>query len=824
MLRSVTQGILFSAVVAIPFSAAIGEENDAGIEFFEKKIRPVLAAKCYKCHSASSKEPKGGLLLDTREGIRLGGESGHSVVPGDLGESMLLDAIRYESFEMPPDEQLPDEVIRDFEKWIRMGAPDPRDGKSALIRREIDFEKAREFWAFQPIERPEIPDVVTSGWVESNIDHFILSRLESKNLQPVADADPAALVRRLYMDLTGLPPTVDELGDFLADPSPRAYRELVDRLLDSPHFGERWGRHWLDVVRYAESSGMERNYSYPQAWRFRDYVIESFNVDKPFDQFVLEQIAGDLLPEDNPARRDERYIATGMLALGPKSLNETNAEKFYMDIVDEQIDVTTRAFLGLTASCARCHDHKFDPIPTKEYYSLAGIFRSTSTLFGTTKGGGNRHGGNLLALGATDVRTIAPKDPKKTSSDIAKITKQLQAAEKRLSTLKSNRKDSKSTQTQSKRLSAQVKKLKSQLDKAQPEENELDAYIKIMAVLDQEEPADTQVRIRGEANDKGSTVPRGFLTIASCGQDCQVHPESSGRLQYAEWLVSEQNPLTARVTANRIWQHLFGRGIVATVNNFGANGERPTHPELLDYLAVSLRENAWSFKSMIREIVTSRVYRLSGDDLPAALDVDPDNKLLWRANHRRLEVEALRDAILLASGQLDLMPKESSVVADVGDANIGRGSYQAMFDSASSKRSVYLPIVRGFIPEMLSVFDFPEPSIIAGQRDVTTVPTQALFMMNSPFVIEQADLMARRLFAAVPDDDEQRLDLAYRIAYSRHPTQQETAAGLQYLAETQAAMEPGGNSDGPSDAECRLTCWGGLCQAIFASAEFRYVE
>ena len=392
-----------------PSSATAADKDDAKIAFFEAKIRPVLVASCYECHSAEGKESKGGLVLDTREGIRRGGESGHAVVPGDLDESLILSAINYESLEMPPDEQLPANVVKDFERWIKMGAPDPREGKSAPIRTEIDFERAREFWSFQPIKKPEVPIVQNRNWLRSDIDAFVAAKLESKGITPVEDASGIDLVRRIYFDLIGLPPTPTQVdsftSDYASDPD-TAIATLVDELLSSRHFGERWGRHWMDVVRFAESTGMERNGTFPHAWRYRDWVIDAFNSDKPYNDFVREQIAGDLLEHEDLDQRNANFVATGLLAIGPKSLNETDKEKFALDVADEQIDVVSRAFLGLTASCARCHDHKFDPIPQSEYYSLAGIFTSSETLYGVGRTNGNRNPGRVLAISDDSVQPI----------------------------------------------------------------------------------------------------------------------------------------------------------------------------------------------------------------------------------------------------------------------------------------------------------------------------------------------------------------------------------------------------------------------------------
>lgn len=357
------------------------------VAFFEKKIRPALVTHCYKCHSAEGDKFKGGLLLDTREGIRKGGETGPAVVPGDLKASLLIQAIRYQddNLKMPPKQKLPDDVIADLETWVRMEAPDPREGAAKRVKTEIDIEKGRQFWAFQPPKKFAPPSVKDTSWPRSAADRFLLAEMEAKGLKPVEEADRLTLLRRVYFDLIGLPPTPEEIDAFLKDETEQAFEKVVDKLLASKQFGERWGRHWLDVVRFAESSGKTANFAYPNAWRYRDYVIASFNADKPYDQFVREQLAGDLLPTRDDKQRAERFIATGFLAIGPKSHNERNPQQFNLDLVDEQIDATFVAFQGLTVACARCHDHKFDPIPTKDYYALAGIFRSTLTCYGTVR-------------------------------------------------------------------------------------------------------------------------------------------------------------------------------------------------------------------------------------------------------------------------------------------------------------------------------------------------------------------------------------------------------------------------------------------------------
>lgn len=786
------------------------------LTFFEKRIRPVLVERCYGCHAKDAKAVKGGLLLDTRDGIRRGGESGHAVVPGEIESSLLMEAIRFESFEMPPDEQLPPAVIADFAEWIEMGAPDPRDGPS-LIKREINFDEAKQHWAYQPIRVVDPPAVKNADWARSPIDQFILAKLEAEGLEPVAAAKRIKLVRRLYYDLIGLPPTPDQLAVALADESPQAIENLVDELLDSPHFGERWGRHWLDVVRYAESNGRERNYVYPHAWRYRDYVIGAFNADKPFDRFIREQIAGDLLDDAG----NEQLIATGFLAIGPKLLNERNKEIFRMDIVDDQIDVTTRAFMGLTVSCARCHDHKFDPIPTAEYYSLAGIFRSSETLFGTEQKQGNRQGSDLYALSESP-------EYRQHQTRLVRLQKQLQAAQASVKKIAKQRPpagaDAQGRQqaAQDKReASAQTRKRIEQLQaeiKAASAED-VEAPVRAMGVRE-DEVEDSPIYIRGEVTSPKGTAPRGLLTIL----DDELHQpllevKQSGRLELANWIADSGNSLTTRVLANRVWHHLFGRGLVRTVDNFGTSGETPTHPNLLDHVATRFAEQGWSVKKLIRELVLTRTYQLGGDYHADNYAQDPDNFLLWRHSPQRVDAEALRDAMLLASGALDLSPGEGSPVSKL-TGEFGRGVSIDQLSADIDHRSVYLPIVRNAVPEALQLFDFAEPSILVGERPVTTVPTQALYFMNSEFVTEQSDRLAANLAMNEDLDAKGRIDLAYRTILARPATSTEIERASNFIQQTAEQLA---ESDDKSD-EAKQHALSGFCQALFGSAEFRYVE
>ena len=804
---------------------ALGDDSEQ-VAFFETKIRPILVAECYECHSASAKSVKGGLLIDTRDGIRRGGESGHGVVPGEIGDSLIIDAMRHEGMEMPPEKQLGDDVIKDFERWIRMGAYDPRDGKSVLIRSEIDLTQAREFWSFRPIDDVSPPRVQDDGWVKTDIDRFVSSRLASKGLTPVVDADSRTLVRRIYFDLVGLPPTPEQVNRFvdaMQQNPDAAIENVVDRLLETRQFGERWGRHWLDVVRYAESTGMERNGTFTKAWRYRDYVIDAFNRDTPYDTFIHEQVAGDLLSFQTIQQRDRQLIATGMLAIGPKSLNESQKQKFQMDVVDEQIDVVSRAFLGVTASCARCHDHKFDPIPQTEYYGLAGIFTSTRTLYGTSKTNGNRNPGQLLSIDGNEVKPVAVSGGASGANEEKRYRNQLKSLNRKLAAYTKqaeNAGSEKAKRAAQKRLAEteeDIKRADSRLRRVtQPKGVAEQGSVLVMAVGEAANANDTRLRIRGEPAEYGPEVPRGFLTIGSDVETPVLNSEGSGRLELAQWIARQENPLTARVAVNRIWQHLFGRGIVATVNNFGVNGTRPTHPMLLDYLATRFVGEGWSVKAMIRYIMVSRVYRLSSQVQADAPVGDPGNSLLWSMNQRRLEGEAIRDAMLAVSGQLSLEPRIGSPVDKLGEGLIGRTLKVGELQKEDRLRSVYLPIVRGAVPELLALFDFPEPSIVGGVRNVTTVPTQALFMMNSSRVLVLSKHFAERLVSTETGNAE-RIELAYQLAFSRSPTSLETKRALQFAEDTQRTLQEVEKMD---EKRSEIVAWTGICQTLFASSEF----
>ena len=764
--------LLFAVGLAAPAGAAEidpAEIDPAQLDFFEKKIRPVLAKNCYMCHSAEAKTRMGGLSLDTKQGMRNGGQRGHAVVPGDVEAGLLLQAMRYQGkLKMPPMGKLPDAVIADFASWIEMGAPDPREAKAAQAQSTIDVEKGREYWAFQPPRKADSPAVDDLAWPRGAVDRFILAKIEQKGLRPVNDASREALLRRVTYDLVGLPPTPQEIAAFIADDDEHAFRKVVDRLLESEHFGERWGRHWLDVARYAETIGRTRNLPFPVAWKYRDYVIDSFNADKPYDKFIREQIAGDLLPYRSRAERNENQIATGFLALGAHDLNEPDRKLFPMDVADEMINVTTRSMLALSVGCARCHDHKFDPIPTRDYYSMAGIFRSSELRGGLRlrprfNSGYFRIEKMVMLDGVPD---YSGENAAELRAKRERLWSELLAAEE-----KRNRNE--------------TRRLARELGGMPVPEN------LAMGVVEGGQAVHCQVNIGGDPHALGDETKRGFVQVLyPQGRALpQIGENESGRLQLAEWLTDRENPMTARVMVNRVWGHLFGRGIVKTVDNFGKMGSPPTHPELLDYLAVQFMEQGWSVKSLIREIALSRTYRLSTDFDERNFEIEPDNTLLWRANRRRLEVEALRDSVLLISGEMNSERPQASPVHDFSrNQLINLGNRQVKpWEVEETYRSIYVPVIRNQMNRFFETFDFPEPSETHGARDVTTVATQALFLMNSDFVQAHAQTAAERLIAGEKSDAE-RVRRAFRQVLSREPTEAEVRKSLAFIASTVEAL------------------------------------
>jgi hypothetical protein len=818
------------------------------LQFFEKKIRPVLVEHCYQCHSAKSEELGGGLLLDSRAGVFKGGESGPSVVPGKPAQSLLISSLEFRDFEMPPEGKLPDEVIADFRRWVMMGAPDPRAGEMPVTDpAEISEEAGKDLWSLQPLARPEVPET-KDDWARTDVDRFVAAVRGQKGLRPAADAQAAPLLRRLYFDLIGLPPSPDEQKAFAAGFSfdrQLAIEEVVDRLLASPQFGERWGRHWLDVVRYGESAGNSRDVLMPWAWRYRDYVIDALNADIPFDRFVTEQIAGDLLAAESPAEKDRLTVATGLLAVGSKSLNGGNID---LDLVDDQIDVIGKAVLGLSVSCARCHDHKFDPIPTADYYALAGIFRSTETLYGGSTKRPKAVSEKLkvyLPLGPNADETakkIADRDAEtaKLNKQKAAVAKKVQQLQKKLpkdwkqrkQALTETQDDSDQKAKGQKEDDGFAKQL-AEFETAQQELRDVQRQLKelqdaelpelqfAVGVRDGKKIQDWPIQVRGERTKAGDVVPRGFLSCVDVATSPKIESkEASGRVELAAWLTQPDHPLTARVFVNRLWQHLFGRGLVETVDNFGVNGQPPTHPELLDWLARRfVDDHQWSTKALIRELVLTRTYQLSSDFDAESQQLDPANAYLWRMSRRRLEAEPLRDSLLAASGTLKIDRPFGSAVMEIGEGEVGRGINTKPLTAPFAHRSVYLPILRTSLDSFLKTFDLPEPSNPQGLRDATNVPSQSLYLMNSPFVIEQARGTARRILQT-KDEDAQRLELLFRICLARRPTGSEVARFMEFLDQTDRQLA----ADTPDAAQRKELSWTILSQSLFASAEFRYID
>ncbi|MEX2171576.1 MAG: PSD1 and planctomycete cytochrome C domain-containing protein [Pirellulales bacterium] len=750
--------------------------------FFESKIRPVLVEHCYSCHSAEAKELKGSLLVDHRAGLLTGGDSGPAVVPGKPEESLLLAALKYESYEMPPDGKLPPEVIANFERWIAMGAPDPRIGETALPVQEINIEQGRQFWSFRPIARPNLPQVNDTSWSHDDVDAFLLARLEAQGLAPAADTDRATWLRRVTFDLIGLPPSPQEIDAFIADESPGAFEKVVDRLLESPHFGERWGRHWLDVARFAESSGGGRSLVFKDAWRYRDYVIKSFNDDKPLDEFIIEQIAGDLLPHASPQEEHDHLVATAYLLLGAHNYEEQDKQQLEMDVVDEQLDTIGRGLLGMTLACARCHDHKFDPIPTTDYYALAGILRSTDVIVHENVSNWKTRPLPMTADEEVDVEQHEAK--------VAKMQAELAAAKKA---------DPPQTPTQIKALEKKLKQLTSS-GPTRPE---------TMAVADAETIADCQVCVRGSVRYRGPAVPRGMLQVATLDEPPPIPAEESGRRELAHWIASPDNPLTARVYVNRAWHYLFGAGLVRTLDNFGTTGEQPSHPELLDFLAGRFVDQNWSTKELVRALVLTRAYRMSTTHDARAAAVDPENRLLWRMNTRRLDAESLRDAMLVVSGRLDLAMGGPNILDS--KALTSAGSYTPTeygYQFLDFRRSVYTPAFRNRVHELFEVFDFANYNAAVAERSVTTVAPQALWMLNSPFVMDQARAAAERALVREDASESQRVELAFREALGRRPTDAEAAIAMQSI-------------EGHQD---RVVAWEQLFQALLGCLDFRYLN
>jgi hypothetical protein len=1001
-----TTVLILAGALALGARAVVAAEDASGLEFFEKKVRPLLAERCYECHSPD-KKVKGGLRLDLRDGWVKGGDTGPAIVPGDPEKSLLISAVRYKDrdLQMPEKRKLPDDEIHILEEWVKMGAPDPRTGAAVVAgaaaagagaeapaKKQVglSIEVGKKFWSYVPVRQPEAPAVKDESWPRGDIDRFILAKIEAAHLQPAPDATPEVLVRRLYYDLIGMPPTPEEVDAFVRacggegkdketrrqgntgkdaaaavplSPNPlvslsspqaqKALEDTVDALLASPRFGEAWGRHWLDVARFAESSGGGRTLLFKDAWRYRDYVIEAFNHNVPFDRFIEEQLAGDLLPAATPEEARRNLTATAFLALGPTNYEEQDKQQLRFDVIDEQIDTVGKAFLGQTIGCARCHDHKFDPIPQKDYYALAGIFASTRTLLSytdnvarwisaplpgdpgaesamrdheqkvasmeqqledakakltelskgvsvaTEKPGRSVDPGTLPGIVVDDTQakvvgvwkhskavgsyigegyltdynegkgektvTFTPPIAKAGRYDVrlaysyfadrannVKVTifhadgeetvyvdeTQVPPIDGRFLSLGKFRfekdgagyvlitnegttkfvtvdalqliPESDATVAEAKedaaspdrtKMARKVKQLEAELKKL---EKSGPARQTAMAVREADSIIDTQIRIRGVQKQRGDTVPRGFLHVAEDREPALPEAES-GRRQLAEWIASGRNPLTARVFVNRVWSWLFGSGIVRTVDIFGTTGEKPSHPELLDYLAARFVAEGWDVKRLIREIVLSRTWQ-EAVAKPAAADLE--NRLFAHGNRRRLDAEQLRDTILSVSGELklDYLGPNIAGAGDIDANNASAQNIEYAYVYKDTRRSVYTPAFRNKRLELFEAFDFGDINSTFGQRNVSTVAPQALFLLNSPFAVEQATAAAERILT-LPSDTEERIVAAFRRSVGRAPSGSELAKCRKFL--------------GP---EPSLEQWAQLQQTLFECLDFRYIN
>ncbi len=903
--------LLRLAMALLPLTAPAAAPDPAGVEFFEKRIRPIFVDHCYSCHSAGAEKVKGGFLLDTREGLLKGGDTGPALVPGDAEKSLFIKAVRYtdETLQMPPkNKKLAAEQIADLEAWVKMGAPDPRLGKVQSKKPKV---QSAEHWAFKAVKEPPVPVVKNKKFVRTPVDNFLLARLEPKGLAFSPPADQRTLVRRATFDLLGLPPTPQEVAAFEADKAPDAFARLVERLLASPHYGERWGRYWLDIARYADTKGyvFEEERRYPYSYTYRDWVIRAFNEDLPYDQFIIQQIAADLLP----LGEDKRPLAAlGFLTLGRRFLNNQP------DIIDDRIDVVSRGTMGLTVACARCHDHKFDPIPTKDYYSLYGVFASCNEpgekpLLGSAAvpkeypdylaERGKREdelkkfreekkaealtklrgqvGDYLLVMrdalrlnedkreGLVRERKLQPalvrhypramkewqEKPHPIfapwfalaalpDSNFAASAKELAATFAKGTDAGTNRLNPAVARLFNpgeppeslKKVAEAYNKLFADVDKewraaetnspapaALPDANrealrqilygsgspitaldgdelrgftdtpaqqklralrrkvdELDATHpgappRAMALADNATPAKARVFRRGNANNPGDEVPRQFLEVVS-GANRQPFTQGSGRLEMARAIVSKDNPLTARVFANRVWMYHFAAPLVSTPSDFGVRTDPPTHPELLDYLAARFVAGGWSIKQLHRLIMHSTAYQQGGADNAKAAKADPGNQLLWRMNRKRLDFEAMRDTLLAVSGRLD--------------SDIGGRAVEITTEPFTTRRTVYGFVERQNLPGLFRTFDFASPDTTSAQRFSTTVPQQALFLMNSPFVVQQAKQLVERAEVKSATGDEQKLQKLYQAAFQRAPEADELKLARAFLQTQTAAATP----------------------------------
>lgn len=782
-------GSMTTSGVLLP---AVAQTSDVETrDFFESKVRPLLAEHCFRCHSMKAETLRGELYLDNRDRLLKGGQSGAVVLPGDPENSLLVQAIRWEELKMPPSGRLTENQVAVLVRWVKLGAPWPEESQqSSQVEADIvDWERLRaDHWAFQPVKAAKPPVVKSDAWPQNEIDYWILSKLESRGLRPVRKAAARILIRRMYFDLIGLPPSPGDVLEFEKEMTRqplRAIESLIDRLLHSNHYGERWGRFWLDVARYSDGyGGFLDNAANNEAWRYRDWVVQAMNADFPIHQFLRLQIAGDQLVGKEGA------VATGFFALGPSYHSDggdpDSVAQAQAETLSDRIDILGRGILGLTLACARCHDHKFDPIPQKDYYSLAGIFNNT------------------------DVREfpLVPAEIVKDFQDHHQAIKDLEGKIKNLRELikKDKREFTEEEQIREQNWKESLEHLK----KTVP-----DKYAFAHALADTGS-ADMKLAIRGNLRKPGESVPRRFLWALS-GDKAVPFTKGSGRLELADAVVKSNNPLTPRVFVNRVWMHHFGTALVRTPDNFGVLGQLPTHPELLDWLVSYFTNTGWSLKSLHRVIMTSAAYQMSSAFDQDSFDMDGDNQLLWRMNARRLDVEAWRDALLSVTGEL----------------NYQMGGVPTE-DIKSFRRTLYFKVSRNGdrfeTDHFLRLFDFPLMRETVAKRTSSIVAQQFLFMMNDAFMVDRAKALVTRLKNEVAEDGE-RIDLAYRLLYSREPTEMERQLGMQFLTSEGSSENEELEVDRDLPIEEsektpreRLSKWAQYAQVLLSANEFMYVR
>jgi len=783
-------------VLAMVVLAGKVRADDARETFFELKVRPVLTTECLPCHGGE--KTKSGLRLDSREAVFKGGDRGSAVVAGEPEESLLIRAVRQsgDELKMPPKRRLPDDVVTAMGKWIKDGAVWP---KPVVKPNGASATSPARHWAYEPIGDFE-PPPDPSGWSVGQIDRFVAQHRRSVGLRPVAQADKRTLIRRVTFDLIGLPPTPQDLADFLGDESAGAFSQVVDRLLASPHYGERWGRHWMDVVRYADTAGDNADYPIPEVARYRDYIIDSFNRDKPFDQFVREQVAGDILASRGEAANyGEAVVATGFLALSRRYA--TAPFELWHLTLEDTIETTGRAFLGLTLRCARCHDHKYDPVTQRDYYALYGMFASTTYPYAGSE--------EFQSKKFPRTGFVPLIEPKAAKPRLKAYHVRLAGLEREIGALESA-KDPKSR--------GRLSSLTSEL--ARLKNSSLPADVPGCYGVAEGKPVDVPIQRRGDPGNAGPVVPRGVPRFAFLAAEPPqaTGPQESGRLELARWLTQRRHPLLARVIVNRIWQHHFGRGIVATSSNFGLRGDPPTHPELLDWLAARFVAEGWSIKAIHRAILLSKTYQLAGDFDSANAAIDPENRGVWRFSRRRLDAESIRDAMLAVSGSLDLRKPSPHPFPPIADWHwTQHNPFKAVY--ATERRTVYLMTQRLARHPYLAIFDAPDTNSSSEVRTRSTVPLQALYLMNSPFVQEQAAAFARRLLEG-GDEAGSRIDRAYELAWGRPPERCEIERAVEFIRAGSAALASNAISAPSREREV----WTSLARVLLTANEFLYVD